>query len=161
MIGVVLIVFMAFTCKSNDAVSACPTPVAGSTEDQFLQSARGQASFRIEFPCYLPLSEKLTDSTVQGDAGRQEVDLVWSGPFDMTIRQSQFAPAVSPDPTGSSRENIQLYSNVSAALLSEDNGTGRTQYHLFWQQGDIYYEIQANGPPLQRDTILKIARSLQ
>ena len=152
---------MAFTCKSNDAVSACPTPVPGSTEDQFLQSARSQASFNLVFPCYLPLSEKLTDSTVTGDAGRQEVDLVWTGPFDMTIRQSQFAPAVSPDPTGSSRENIQLYSNVLAALLSEDNGTGRTQYHLFWQQGDIYYEIQANGPPLQRDTILKIARSLQ
>jgi hypothetical protein len=152
---------MAFTCKSNDQVSACPTPVPGSTEDQFLQSARGQAAFALRFPCYLPLSEKLSDSTATGDAGRQEIDLVWTGPFDMTIRQSQFAPAVSPDPTGSSREEIQLFSNVSAALITEDDGTGRTLYHLFWQQGDIYYELQASGPPLQRDTILKIARSLQ
>ncbi len=157
----VLVVFMAFTCKSNDPTSACPTPVPGSAEDTFLQSARGQASFAIKFPCYLPLSEKLTDSSVTGDAGRQEVDLVWTGPFDMTIRQSQFAPAVSPDPTGSSREVIRLFSNVSAALISEDGGTGHTLYHLFWQQGVIYYELQASGPPLQRDTILQIARSLQ
>ncbi len=152
---------MAFTCKSNDQISVCPTPVPGSAEDTLLQSARGQAAFTLRFPCYLPLSEQLSDSTATGDAGRQEIDLVWTGPFDMTIRQSQFAPAVSPDPTGSSREDIQLFSNVSAALITEDSGTGHTLYHLFWQQGDIYYELQANGPPLQRDTILKIARSLQ
>ena len=156
-----VVVFMAFTCKTNDQVSACPTPVPGSAEDTLLQSARSQAAFALRYPCYLPLSEKLTDSTVTGDTGRQEVDIVWTGPFNMTIRQAQFAPAVSPDPTGASREELQLFSNVSAALITEDDGSGHTMYHMFWQQGAIYYELQAVGPPLQRDTILKIARSLQ
>lgn len=152
---------MAFTCRSNDQASACPTPVPGSLEDTTLQSVRGQALFALKYPCFLPLSEKLSDSTATGDAGRQQIELVWTGPFNMTIRQSQFAPAVSPDPTGASREVLQLFSNVSAALITEDDGTGRTMYHLFWQQGDMYYEVQAQGPPLQRNTILQIARSLQ
>ena len=152
---------MAFTCRTSDQVSACPTPIPGSVEDTTLQNARSQAAFPLKYPCFLPLSEKLSDSSATGDAGRQQIELVWTGPFNMSIRQSQFAPAVSPDPTGASREELQLFSNVSAALITEDNGTGHTMYHLFWQQGDIYYEIQANGPPLQRDTILKIARSLQ
>ncbi|HEX5368816.1 MAG TPA: hypothetical protein VFY10_05300 [Dehalococcoidia bacterium] len=159
--AVVLVVFMAFTCKSNDQASACPTPVPGSAEDALLQKVRSKAAFTVGFPCFLPLSEKLSDSSVTGVAGRQEADLVWTGPFNMTLRQSQFAPAISPDPTGSSREEIQLFSNISAALLSEDDGTGRTLYDLFWQKGEVYYELQASGPPLQRDTVIQIARSLQ
>jgi hypothetical protein len=34
-------------------------------------------------------------------------------------------------------------------------------YHLLWQRDDIYYELQAFGPPQQRRLILEIARSLE
>jgi hypothetical protein len=158
---VALLIFLAATCSSNDETNACPTPAPGSAEDALLQSARKQASFTLLFPCYLPLSQKLTDSSVTGDPGRQEADLVWGGPFEMTVRQSQFAPAVSPDPTGASRVVVDLFPNVSATLIEQNDGTGKALYHLFWERGEIYYELQAFGPPLQRQTILQIARSLQ
>jgi hypothetical protein len=79
----------------------------------------------------------------------------------MTIRQSQVAPAVSPDPTGASRVSITLLTNVPATLIERNDGSAKALYHLYWERNDLFYELQAYGPPLQRDTVLKMARSLQ
>jgi hypothetical protein len=94
-------------------------------------------------------------------AGRQQAELVFTGPFDLTIRQSQFAPAVSPDPSGASRTVIDLFPNVRATLIERYDGTSRALYHLFWERDGIHYEVQAVGPHQQRRLILLIATSLQ
>jgi hypothetical protein len=98
---------------------------------------------------------------VTGDAGRQQAELVWDGPFDLTLRQSQLAPAVAPDPAGASHIIIDLFPNVPATLIEQNDGSGHALYHLFWQRGGVYFEVQAVGPPLQRRAVLKIATSLQ
>ncbi len=152
---------MAFTCSSNDATSACPTPGPGSDEDQFLTDARSRATFQVLFPCKLPGAERLIGSAVNGAPPRQRVELIFNGPFDMIVRQSQFPPAVNPDPTGASRVDIDLFPNVRATLIERYDGSRHTEYQLYWERNALFYEVQAEGPPLQRDAILTLARSLE
>lgn len=83
------------------------------------------------------------------------------GPFDFTIRQSQYPPAVQPDPSGASRVQIDLAARTPATLIERNDGSGDVLYHLFWQDQGIHYELQAFGPAQQRRVILQIARSLE
>lgn len=152
---------MAFTCSSNDPTSACPTPEPGSTEAGLLRDARSRAVFAVLYPCRLPGAERLMSIAVNGAAPRQRVELLFDGPFDMVVRQSQFPPPVAPDPSGASRIDIDLFPNVRAELLERYDGSRRAEYHLYWQRNGIFYEVQAEGPPLQRNLILALARSLE
>ena len=150
-----------FTCQSSDPTSACPTPVPASKEANLLSEVRGQARFALLYPCYLPNVQDLSSASVQGTTGRQQTEMVFSGTFDLTLRQAQVPPAVSADPAGASRRTIALYPNVQAAFIEQNDGTSKALYHLLWQQDGVFYEVQAYGPPLQSQTILKVARSLQ
>jgi hypothetical protein len=157
----VVVVFLAWNCSSNDRGEACALPAPGSEEDALLQSALAQADFPLKYPCYLPNAQTLESTAVTGDPDRQAVSFVWVGPFEFTIRQSQFPPVIPPDPTGSSRSALDLFPNVRAELIERNDASGDAMYHLFWTQDDVYYELQAFGPPQQRRIILEIARSLQ
>ena len=154
-------VYLGATCSSNDRAEACVSPPAGSEEDALIQSVRQQAGFKLLYPCYLPNAQTLESTAVIGDPGRQAASFVWTGPFEFTIRQSQFPPAVSPDPSGASRSALDLFPNVRAELIEQNDASGDALYHLFWQRDDVYYELQAFGPPQQRRIILEIARSLE
>jgi hypothetical protein len=157
----VLAVLGVFTCQSSDPSSSCPTPVPSSKEASLLTEARGQARFALVYPCYLPNVQNLSSASVLGTTGRQQAEMVFSGTFDLTLRQGQIAPAVSADPAGASRRTIDLYPNVQATFIEQNDGTSKALYHLFWQQDGVFYEVQAYGPPLQSQTIVKVARSLQ
>jgi hypothetical protein len=150
-----------FTCSSNDPTSACPTPMPGSPQDDVLAQVRRQAGFGLLYPCYLPNAQVLESATVQGIAGRQQADMVFDGPFDLTLRQSQFPPAVAPDPAGASRRVVNLFPNVRATFIERNDGTSKALYHLFWETNGLHYEVQAFGPALQSRAILQVARSLQ
>jgi hypothetical protein len=113
------------------------------------------------YPCSLPGSQRLASSSVTGDAGRQQTELVFSGPFDMTVRQSQVPPAVGPDPAGASRRTIDLFPNVRATLIEINDGSGDAQYHYFWQRDGIYFELQSVGPALQERAMRQVATSLR
>jgi hypothetical protein len=149
------------TCGGNSAVSSCPRPASGSDQDDMLQRAESTAGFDVLYPCFLPQAQNLSSTSVIGEAGRRQAELVFDGPFDLTIRQAQFPPAVSPDPAGASRITIDLFPNVKATLIEVNDGTGEALYHLFWERQGIYYELQAYGPPLQRRAILNVATSLE
>jgi hypothetical protein len=156
-----LIVALAATCDESEPVGACPTPEPGSTANAELLRARNQSAFPLLYPCRLPLGEALVTTAVTGQLGQQRVELVFGGPFDMTLRQSQVPPPQAPDPTGASRITIDLFSNVRATLIERNDGSQNALYHLFWSQNNLYYELQVTGPPLQRATVLEAARSLQ
>jgi hypothetical protein len=157
----VLFVYLAATCSSVDTTDACATPLAGSEADGLLQDARSQAGFELVYPCYLPNAQELESTAVTGDPGRQAVSFVWTGPFEFTIRQSQYPPAVSADPSGASRTTIDLFPATRATLIEQNDASGDALYHVLWQDKGIYYELLAYGPPQQRRIILDIARSLQ
>jgi hypothetical protein len=135
-------------------------PEPGTTAGDALLRARGQANFDVLYPCQLPGGERLESSSVTGTPGRQQAELVFAGPFDLTIRQSQYPPAVAPDPAGASRIVVDLFPNVRADLIERNDGSSRALYHLFWSRNGVYYEVQAFGPPLQRRHILMVATSL-
>lgn len=153
-------IWLAATC-SSDEVEACPTPVPGSNQAALLQRTRDEADFNVLYPCQLPLGQSLRSGTVTGAPGRQQAELVWDGPFDLTLRQAQYPPAVSPDPAGASTIAVNLFANVRATLIERNDGSGGALYHLLWQRDGIYYEVQAVGPPLQRRAILNVATSLE
>jgi hypothetical protein len=157
----VAIVFMTFTCQSADPDSSCPMPSPGSDQAMLLDRARTEASFNMLYPCKLPAATRLIAANVQGAKGRQQTELVFNGPYDMTIRQSQIPPAVSADPAGASKVDIQLFSNTEATLIERNDGSQKALYHLQWVRNGLYYELQAFGPPLQRRQILEAARSLE
>lgn len=157
-----LIVVAALTCSGTSGpAEACPTPLPGSTGERALAQAQAQASFPIRYPCYMPAAQRLESATVTGPAGRQQVELIFAGPFELTIRQAQFAPQVNPDPTGASRSQVDIFPNVKAILIERNDGSQKALYHLFWSEGGMYYEVQAVGPPLQRRAIIRVATSLQ
>jgi hypothetical protein len=158
---VLAFIYAAATCDSADPTEACPTPVAGSEDAMLLENARSQVDFALLYPCYLPNTEHLESTAVIGEPGRRQAEITWTGTFEMTIRQSQYPPAVSPDPAGASRSVLDLFSNTRATLIERNDASGEAMYHLFWQRNDIYYELQAFGPPQQRRIILEVARSLQ
>ncbi len=149
------------TCSGAAPTVGCPTPVPGSDEANLLAQARSSTDFTLVYPCYLPNTEHLTSQSVTGTTGRQSSELVFSGPYDMTVRQSQSAPPVSPDPSGASHVSLTLFTNVPATLIEVYDGSSKALYHLFWEQNDLFYELQVYGPPQERDTVLKMARSLQ
>ena len=157
----VAIVFMALTCQSADPDSACPQPNAGSNEAMLLDRARSEASFNLLYPCKLPAASRLVAANVQGAKGRQQTELVFNGPYELTIRQAQVPPSVSADPAGASKVDIQLFPNTEATLIERNDGSQKALYHLFWIRNGLYYELQASGPPLQRRQILEAARSLE
>ena len=109
----------------------------------------------------MPGSQNLSSASVTGEPGRQQAELVFTGAFDLTLRQSQLPPAMPPDPTGASRRTIELFPNVEAILRDINDGSGNAQYHYFWQREGLYYELQAVGPPLQERAIREVATSLQ
>jgi hypothetical protein len=157
----VLVVYMAATCQGASTVQACALDSLTPKESAVLDKARQQAGFDLLFPCYLPNAQTLESSAVTGDPGRQAASLVWTGPFDFTISQSQFPPAVSADPSGSSRVTVDLFPDTQADLIERNDATSEALYHLLWQRDEVYYELLAYGPPQQRRIILEIARSLQ
>jgi len=157
----VAFVFMAFTCQSADSDGSCSQPAAGSNEAMLLDRARGEAAFNLLYPCRLPAASRLIAANVQGARGRQQTELVFNGPYDMTIRQSQVPPAQSADPTGASKTDVQLFTNTAATLIERNDGSQKALYHLLWVRNGLYYELQAFGPPLQRRQILDAARSLE
>ena len=79
----------------------------------------------------------------------------------MVIRQAQFAPAPVARNGRASRRTIDLFPNTRATFIEINDGSAQAQYYLLWQRNGIFYELQAVGPPLQQNTILRIARSLQ
>lgn len=109
----------------------------------------------------MPAAQRLEAATVTGTPGRQQVELIFAGPFELAIRQAQFPPSVDPDPSGASRIEVDLFSNVEATLIERNDGSEKAMYHLFWMRNGMYYELQAVGPPLQRRAILRVATSLQ
>ncbi len=149
------------TCSTSGLDNPCPTPAAGSEAGSLLADARSEAPFAVLYPCQLPAGEQLVGETVTGPAGRQQAELVFAGPFDLTLRQSQYPPPTNPDPTGASRSEIDLFPNVRAILLEVNDGTRKALYHLFWERDGLFYELQAVGPPLQRRQILQVATSLE
>jgi hypothetical protein len=159
--GALLLLLAFFTCSGAGEVSACPQPDANSPGAATLARARSTAAFPIRYPCFLPASERLTNAVVTGQPGRQQLELVFDGPYEMAIRQSQFPPPASPDPTGSSRLQTDLFPNVPATFIQQVDGSRRALYHLFWEQDGFFFELQAAGPPVQQRQILEISRSLQ
>jgi hypothetical protein len=157
----VALVFMAFTCQSADNGDACPMPSPGSDEAMLLDRARSEAAFNLLYPCRLPAASRLIAANVQGARGRQQTELVFNGPYDMTIRQSQVPPAQSADPIGASQTDVQLFSNTQATLIERNDGSQKALYHLLWVRNGLYYELQAYGPPLQRRQIIDAAQSLE
>ena len=162
--GVLLVafVFMAFTCEgAKDDPSGCATPVPDSTEAMLLDRARTEASFLLLYPCRMPAASRLIAANVQGAKGKQQTELVFNGPYDLTIRQSQVPPAVSADPSGASKIDVQLFPNTTATLIERNDGSQKALYHLLWVRNGLYYELQAFGPPLQRRQIIDAAQSLE
>ena len=160
--AVAAVVFLAFTCQTADVPSDCQLPADGSRQADILAEARSQAGFAILYPCKLPNSQRLVTVDVVGARGKQSVSIVFDGPFEITIRQSQVAPLVNADPAGASHIVLEnLFPGVKADLIEINEGTSRALYHLVWSQAGMYYELLASGPPLQRRTVLEITRSLQ
>jgi hypothetical protein len=158
---VALLIFAAFTCSTSDNAGACQLPPEGSAQADLLADARSQAAFPVRFPCHLPGATSLESVAVTGTPGRQKVELIFNGPFELAVRQSQFPPAVNPDPTGATRSDVDLFPNVPAILIERNDGSSKALYHLYWESQGIFYEVQAVGPPLQRRQVLQIATSLE
>jgi hypothetical protein len=160
-VAAVVVIYLATTCSSVDRSQACATPLAGTQAAGLLEDARSQAAFELVYPCYLPNAQELESTAVTGEPGRQAASFVWTGPFEFTIRQSQYPPAVSADPSGASRITIDLFPATRATLIEQNDASGDAFYHLLWQDDDVYYELLGYGPPQQRRIILDIARSLE
>ena len=126
-----------------------------------LSGLRSQARFAVLYPCQLPAGEKLSTVAIKGQPGRQQTELVFEGPFELAIRQSQFPPPVNPDPTGASRTTIDLFPNTPGLLIERNDGSSKALYHLFWDRAGVFYEVQAVGPPLQRRAIVLLATTLE
>jgi hypothetical protein len=156
-----LALYFVATCSGGEPVAVCPTPAPGSDQAAILQQARDNARFPLLYPCSLPGGQRLASSSVTGETGRQQAELVFTGAFDLTIRQAQFPPAVSADPSGASRRVINLFPNVRATLIEINDGSGDAQYHYLWERGGIYFEVQAVGPPLQERAMRRVATSLE
>jgi hypothetical protein len=159
-VALALVIIAIATCSTTVAVAACP-PEPDTKNGTLLQEARQQANFPLVYPCDLPASERFETYSVVGMPGRQQAEFAFEGPFEIKVRQAQFAPTANADPAGTSRVDIDLYPNVRATLLERNDGSSKARYHLLWEQAGIYYEVQAVGPPLQRQAILRLARSLQ
>lgn len=159
--ALVLLVLGFYGCSVSSTTEACPQPAAGSEAESSLATVRQRSSFDLLYPCYLPNSQALESSSIIGEAGKQRAELVFTGPFDMTLRQSQTPPPFTPDPTGSSHITVQLFDGVQGTLIERNDGTSKALYHLYWERFGRFFELQVFGPPLQRDAVLRVARSLE
>jgi len=158
--AVVAVVIAGFvTCEGSDTSGACARLT--EKEQQVLADARKASAINLQYPCTLPAAEHLVSTSTTGPPGRQRTELVFGGPYDITVRQSQYPPPVGPDPAGASRTTIDLFPNVQADFVQINDGSQQATYHLFWVRNAIFYELQAFGPPLQQRQILEMARSLQ
>jgi hypothetical protein len=155
------VIYLASTCDSGPPVAACPQPPPGSDGEAALARVREEAGFEVLYPCSVPGGTQLSGGTMTGNPGRQQAELVFEGVFDLTLRQAQYPPAVSPDPAGASRRGIDLFPNVPATLIEINDASGDASYHYFWERGGIFYEVQAIGPPLQERAIRAVATSLE
>jgi hypothetical protein len=126
-----------------------------------LAQAEAQAGFPLLYPCDLPAGESLESVAVTGEAGRRRAELIFTGPYEMAVRQSQVPPVVNADPTGASRSVVDLFPNVRASFIQINDGSSRAIYHLLWERDGLYYEVQAAGPPLQQRQIRLVATSLE
>ena len=154
-------VYLATTCDAGEPTAACPQPSAGSDGEAALQRVHDEAEFDILYPCSLPGGTNFSTGAVTGNPGRQQAELIFEGVFYIAVRQAQFPPAVSPDPSGASRRTIDLFSNVRATLIEINDASGDASYHYFWERNGIFYEVQAIGPPLQERATRAVATSLQ
>jgi hypothetical protein len=154
-------VYLAATCGAGEPVAACQQPLPDSEAADALQRVRDEAGFEVRYPCSVPGGTQFFDASVVGNPGRQQVELFFEGVFELTVRQSQFPPAVAPDPTGASRRVIDLFPNVPASLIEINDASGDASYHYYWEQDGIFYELQAVGPPLQERTLRQVATSLE
>ncbi|HXH22925.1 MAG TPA: hypothetical protein VNN10_12935 [Dehalococcoidia bacterium] len=160
--AVAAVLLLAFTCESVGEETGCSIPQEDSIQGKILAEGRREAAFDFLYPCRLPNSQRLTNISVVGASGRQSVTLTFEGPFEINIYQSQTIPVASADPAGASHIVLRnLFPGIDADLIEINEGARKAQYRLVWRQGGMYYEIAAAGPPLQRRTILEIARSLQ
>jgi len=144
-----------------EPVGGCYFPAAGSSQDSILSEGKAKAGFPLAYPCQLPGGESLSGINVTGTPGKQTAVLTFGGPFDMTVRQSQVAPVLSADPAGASHIVVNLFPNVKADVIERNDASQDVEYRIVWVQSGIFYEVLAAGPPLSRDAILKVARSLQ
>jgi hypothetical protein len=146
---------------TSDQAQGCALPAAGTPEGRQLDQVRQSAPFAVLYPCSLPAGEKMVSAAGTGEVGRRSVTMVFEGPFEISLKQSQAPPAVSPDPSGSTRVEITLMPGVRATLIERNDGTRRSFYHLLWEKDRLYYEVIATGPPQSRRLVLELAKSLQ
>jgi hypothetical protein len=136
-------------------------PAAGTRQGDLIAANRPEAQFPVLYPCKLPNSQALTSFDVVGSPGKQTVSITFDGPFQITIRESQIAPVINADPSGASHTVLSnLFPGTDADLIETNEGSGNAGYRLVWGRGQIYYEVLMTGPPLQRKTVLDLARSL-
>jgi hypothetical protein len=136
-------------------------PRDGTRQADMIAQGKQQSGFPILYPCKLPNSQILTSVDVVGEKGKQSVSITFDGPFEITVRQSQIAPLVNADPSGASHSVVDsLFPGVKADLIEINDGSGRATYHLIWAKQSLYYEVLMTGPPLQRQAVLDLARSL-
>jgi len=155
------LVYVATTVSVTEPTGGCYFPAAGSSQESILTEGRTKARFNLLYPCQLPGGEALTAINVSGTAGQQTAVLAFDGPFDMTVRQSQVAPILSPDPAGTSHIVVDLFPNIKADVIERNDASRNAEYRVVWAQGGVFFEVLAAGPPLSREQILKVARSLQ
>ena len=139
----------------------CPTPAPDSKEAGLLDEARGQSRFAMLYPCSLPAGEKLSAATVKGGLGAQSLTLEFTGPFAMSLRQSQVAPVIGPDPVGTSHIRVGLFSGIIGDLVERNDGSGHFLYIVTWNRNGIFYELNATGPSQSRRQILLVVTSLR
>ena len=161
--GVLLAAFVyaAMTVSVTEPTGGCYLPAAGSAAAATLNDGKSKAAFPLVYPCDLPGGETLTAIQVTGATGKQTAVLAFDGPFDMTVRESQVAPAINADPGGTTHIVLNLFPNTKADVIERNDGSAKAEYRIVWSQAGIYYEVLASGPPLSREQILKVARSLQ
>jgi len=150
------------TCQGDEGpASTCPLPAADSQQGEIIDQAKQKTRFPLSYPCYLPNSQVLESHSVTGNVGQQRSEFVFTGPFEIAIRQAQVPPPLEPDPTGATHTNEQLFEGVRADFIQRTDGTSKALYHLYWERNGYFYEMQAFGPYAQQRTVLQIARSLQ
>ena len=101
------------------------------------------------------------NASIIGEPGRQQVELFFEGVFEISVKQSQFPPAIPPDPSGSSHRTINLFPNVPADLIEINDASGAASYHYYWERGGVFYEVLAVGPALQERSLRALATSLE
>ncbi len=158
--GAIVLAFLVAVCEVNNP-QACAKPPAESEGGRMLAEGRSSVPFPVLYPCTLPNGESLTNVAVTGERGRQAVTLTFDGPFEMSLRQSEAAPVYSPDPAGTSRSPVSLFPGVSGTLIERYDGSRHAQYQVVWERDDIFYELIAVGPPLQREQVLLVITSLE